>query len=570
MLSQGLTDKLISSGLLTAAQVDQAQQAARTQDLPVATWLIRQQLVDSGRLAPLISASCHTAVLDLDAIELDSCPRDALDERLIRHFQVLPLQHDDDYLLIAFADPAALRIVEELQTRPEAVEFVVADHIKLASVISEWLSGQERKRAATSAEIEVIAATTGDSAEHFDSSNDGALHLGDSADDNDEAPVVRFVNQIILEAVRSQASDIHFETGEHHYRIRYRIDGVLQDATQLSAQMAPRINARLKVMAGLDMTERRRPQDGRLRIRVRGDNTIDLRLNSMPTLWGEKLVLRILDGAALQRPIEDLGFDTRQTTLYLDALQRAHGLILVTGPTGSGKSVSLYSGLQTLNTGKRNISTVEDPVEIYVEGINQVAVNARIGMNFATALRAFLRQDPDVIMVGEIRDQETADIALTAAQTGHLVLSTLHTNSAIESITRLQDMGVAMYALASALSLVIAQRLVPRLCSHCKQPQSVNAEDCRALGMPEDMIRTARLYIAGSCASCRLGYRGRVAIVEALQVTDDLRQLIRSGSSTAEIEQAARASGMTPLRLAALAHAAQGHISLADATRVAS
>lgn len=561
---------MISSGLLSAAQVDQAQQAARTQDLPFATWLIRQQLVDSGRLAPLISASCHTAVLDLDAIALDRCPRDALDERLIRHFQVLPLQHNEDYLLIAFADPAALRIVEELQSRPEVVEFVVADHIKLAAVLNEWLSGQERKRTDTSADIEVIAATGEDPAEPFAPANDEALHLSDRADDNDEAPVVRFVNQIIMEAVRCQASDIHFETGEHHYRIRYRVDGVLQDSTQLSAQMASRINARLKVMAGLDMTERRRPQDGRLRIRVRGGNTIDLRLNSMPTLWGEKLVLRILDGAALQRPIEDLGFDTRQTALYLDALQRAHGLILVTGPTGSGKSVSLYSGLQTLNTGKRNISTVEDPVEIYVEGINQVAVNARIGMNFATALRAFLRQDPDVIMVGEIRDQETANIALTAAQTGHLVLSTLHTNSAIESITRLQDMGVAMYALASALSLVIAQRLVPRLCSHCKRPQSVNAEDCRALGMPEAMIRTARLYVAGSCASCRLGYRGRVAIVETLQVTDELRQLIRNGSSTAEIEQAARISGMTPLRLAALAHAAQGHISLSDATRVTS
>lgn len=570
MLSQGLTDRLISSGLLSAAQVDEAQQAARIQDLPFATWLIRQQLVESGRLAPLISASCHTAVLDLDAVELNSCPRDALDERLIRHFQVLPLQHDADHLLLVFADPAALRIVDELQTRHKVVEFVVADHIKLASVLTEWLSGHERKRASASAEIEVIPAASRDSASPFDPAGDEALHLGGSADDNDEAPVARFVNQIIMEAVRCQASDIHFETGEHHYRIRYRVDGVLQDSTQLSARMAPRINARLKVMAGLDMTERRRPQDGRLRIRVRKDNTIDLRLNSMPTLWGEKLVLRILDGAALQKPIEELGFDARQTELYLEALQRAHGLILVTGPTGSGKSVSLYSGLQTLNTGKHNISTVEDPVEIYVDGINQVAVNARIGMNFATALRAFLRQDPDVIMIGEIRDQETADVAITAAQTGHLVLSTLHTNSAIESITRLQDMGVAMYALASALSLVIAQRLVPRLCSHCKQPQAVSAEDCRALGMSEAMIRSARLYVAGSCANCRLGYRGRVAIVEALQVTDELRQLMRSGCPAAELEQAAWASGMTPLRLAALGHAAEGHITLADATRVTS
>lgn len=570
MLHQGLTDRLIVSGLLSSAQVKHAQQAAHTEGLPFATWLIRQQLVDPSRLAPLISASCHTAVLDLDTIQLDSCPRDALEERLIRHFQVLPLQQEEGRLLLVFADPAALRIVDELQSCPDVVEFVVADHIKLGAVLNQWLSGQQHTPAAGSAGIEVISPSNGDQGDSPHYANNNGLRLDNETEDGDEAPVARFVNQIIMAAVKCQASDIHFETGEHHYRIRYRIDGVLQDTTQLSARMAARINARLKVMAGLDMSERRRPQDGRLRIRIQGDSTIDLRLNSMPTLWGEKLVLRVLDGAALQRPIEELGFDTRQTALYLDALHRSHGLILVTGPTGSGKSVSLYSGLQTLNTGKRNISAVEDPVEIYVEGINQVAVNARIGLDFATALRAFLRQDPDVIMVGEIRDQETADIAITAAQTGHLVLSTLHTNSALESITRLQDMGVAMYALASTLSLVIAQRLVPRLCNHCKRPQPEIVDSCLPADMPEHVTGTDTFYVAASCASCRHGYRGRVAIIETLPINSELRQLIRNGAPGAELEQAARAAGMTSLRQAALAHAAQGHISLADAERIAS
>lgn len=563
MLSQGLSDQLINRGLLDAAQISAAQQAARAHDLPFATWLIRQQLVDSSLLSQLISASCHTAMLDLDAVALETCPRTALDEQLARRFQVLPLHSDGQHLLLAFADPAALRIVDELPNPPGTVEFLVTDHIRLAAILNEWLSGHTRNQDEATAELLVVEPGHCDPAPEQTDGLSLAMENGES----DEAPVVRFVNQVILDAVRRQVSDIHFETGEEHFRIRYRVDGVLQSASQLAAHMAPRINARLKVMAGLDISERRRPQDGRLRVRLRGNHTVDLRLNSVPTLWGEKLVLRVLDASALHRPIAELGFEPSQSALYLSALHRAQGLILVAGPTGSGKSVSLYSGLQQLNDGQRNISTVEDPVEIYLEGINQVAVNTRTGMGFASALRAFLRQDPDVIMVGEIRDQETADIAIKAAQTGHLVLSTLHTNSAVETIMRLADMGIPRYSLTSALSLIIAQRLLRRLCDFCKVPVPVDPEQCRSLGMTDELISTAALFSAGTCSRCRQGYRGRVAIMEVLPVTDALRQQMQHGT-VEDITAAALAAGMQPMRQVALARAARGQICLHDVARV--
>lgn len=561
MLSQGLTNQLIERGLLSRDQAERAMMDARAHGLPFATWLIRQQTVDSGQLAAIIGTACGAALIDLRSVQLALCPRDAIDKSVARQFQVLPLVADTHYLLMVFADPSALRVVEVLSAPAREIEFVVADHTLLSAALAQWLSGPTPKEMATRKELEVLPVDR-DQALVTEKKGHARFSFEGPGDAPDEAPVVRFVDQIILTAVQNNVSDIHFETGEEIYRIRFRIDGTLQDASELSADMAPRINARLKVMAGLDISERRRPQDGRIRIRLHGSRTIDLRLNSMPTLWGEKLVIRLLDGSTLNRPVSELGFDPQQTAMYLEALHRPQGLILVTGPTGSGKSVSLYSALQVLNTGTRNISTVEDPVEIYLEGINQVAVNSRTGMSFASALRAFLRQDPDVIMVGEIRDQETATVVITAAQTGHLVLSTLHTTSATESITRLTDMGVPGYALASALTLVIAQRLVPRLCQHCKQPQQVDVQRCRELGMPDAMTSEARLFTPGSCSRCREGYRGRIAIIEALPVSDELKELIRHERPVSEIENAACAAGMQPLRQSALWWAVQGEITL--------
>ena len=383
----------------------------------------------------------------------------------------------------------------------------------------------------------------------------------------DDTPVVRFVNKVLLDAIRKGASDIHFEPYESRYRIRYRLDGVLKNMAGPPVQMARRISSRLKVMAGLDIAEKRVPQDGRIKLSLSRNKAIDFRASTCPTLFGEKVVLRILDSAATRMSIEDLGFQRDQRILYESAVNKPYGMILVTGPTGSGKTVTLYTGMQMLNDEGRNISTVEDPVEIRVLGINQVQFNEKQGMTFARALRAFLRQDPDVIMVGEIRDLETAEIAIKAAQTGHLVLSTLHTNDAPQSITRLMNMGVPTYNITSAVNLVMAQRLV-RILHKCKKHDDMPPEALLQAGYTEDQIEDLKLYKPHGCVDCNEGYRGRTGIFEVMPITDDISRIILEEGNAMRIAQQARKEDVDDLRQSALKKVAAGVTDLIEINRV--
>lgn len=383
-----------------------------------------------------------------------------------------------------------------------------------------------------------------------------------------DGPVIRFVNKLLIEAVRRGASDLHFEPYEHMYRARFRIDGLLHEVARPPVQLIGRISARLKVMSRLDIAEKRRPQDGRIKLRISKQEAIDFRVSTLPTLWGEKVVMRILDSSSAKLGIDALGYEDDQKQLYLQALKQPQGMILVTGPTGSGKTVSLYTGLNILNTADVNISTIEDPVEINMEGINQVNVNIKQGMDFSNALRAFLRQDPDIIMVGEIRDLETAEIAIKAAQTGHLVLSTLHTNSAAETLTRLHNMGIATFNIATSVSLIIAQRLARKLCPHCKQPVDLPPEVLREEGFSEQQIGTFTVYAPVGCNRCSGGYKGRTGIYEVVRVTPSLQHLIMSGANSLDISQQMRAEGFRDLRASGLRKVMQGITSLEEMNRV--
>ncbi|WP_287811109.1 type IV-A pilus assembly ATPase PilB, partial [Pseudomonas sp.] len=386
--------------------------------------------------------------------------------------------------------------------------------------------------------------------------------------DADDAPVVRFVNKMLLDAIRTGSSDLHFEPYEKIYRVRIRTDGMLREVARPPINLAGRISARLKVMANLDISERRKPQDGRIKMRISKNKAIDFRVNTLPTLWGEKVVMRILDPSSAQMGIDALGYEEDQKELYLQALRQPQGMILVTGPTGSGKTVSLYTGINILNTVDINISTAEDPVEINMEGINQVNVNPRQGLDFASALRSFLRQDPDVIMVGEIRDLETAEIAIKAAQTGHLVLSTLHTNSAAETLTRLQNMGVAGFNIATSVNLIIAQRLTRKLCMHCKKPIDVPPATLLKEGFPEDRIGTFTVYEPVGCEQCTGGYKGRLGIYEVVKNTSSLQKLIMEEGNSIEISAQMRREGFPDLRTSGLKKVMQGVTSLEEVNRV--
>ncbi len=373
-----------------------------------------------------------------------------------------------------------------------------------------------------------------------------------------------------MDAIKKGASDLHFEPYEHRYRVRFRIDGILHEMASPPNSLASRLSARIKVMSRLDIAEKRKPQDGRIKLKITERKSIDFRVSTLPTLWGEKIVMRILDSSSAMLGIDVLGYEPEQKKLYMDALEQPQGMILVTGPTGSGKTVSLYTGLNILNQPERNISTAEDPVEINLEGINQVQINPKADMTFANALKAFLRQDPDVVMVGEIRDLETAEIAIKAAQTGHLVLSTLHTNSAPETLTRLLNMGVPAYNVASSISLIIAQRLARRLCPKCKTPEKLPDEELIRQGFDKDKLNEVQLFAPKGCDSCTEGYKGRVGIYEVMQITPEIAQIIMRGGNSLEIAEVSLRSGFNDLRLSGLKKAADGVTSLAEINRVTS
>ena len=556
----GLARRFVEDGLLDEDVAKDAFLQASKNRIPLITYLTQNDLADSHRLAFSAAMEFGVSVLDLDAFAPEMLPEKTVDEKLIRKHNALPLYKRGNRLFVAISDPTNLQALDEIKFNTGlSTDSILVDDAKLRTAIDKYLESHD----STMGDLE-DADLEGVETEGGDQEDEKAVTA-----EVDDAPIVKYVNKMLLDAIRGGASDVHFEPYEKTYRVRYRTDGILKEISRPSIKLAPKISARVKIMAQLDISERRVPQDGRIKMKLSKTKAIDFRVNTLPTLWGEKIVLRILDPSQAKLGIDVLGYEEDQKQLYLDALEQPQGMILVTGPTGSGKTVSLYTGLNILNTTERNISTAEDPAEINLEGINQVNVNNKVGLGFAEALRAFLRQDPDVIMVGEIRDLETANIAIKAAQTGHLVLSTLHTNSAAETLTRMMNMGVPAFNIATSVSLIIAQRLGRRLCNGCKQPADIPADVLLQEGFTQEQIDTGfTLYRPKGCDKCNGGYKGRVGIYEVVKITDELANMIMEEASSIKIAKQAQAEGFRTLRQSALLKVIQGVTSLEEANRV--
>jgi type IV pilus assembly protein PilB len=560
----GLSGRLVNEKLISSAGIAEVNEQARTQGLTLIQELLTGNHIDSAALAAIVSEEYGVPLFNLTPMVHEHLPLDLVPQSLIRKHKALPLYRRGNRLFIAIADPTNTSALAEFKFATGiATDSVVVEQKQLLETISEVIAKQD----------EVFDGDIADFASAEDYIPD--LDVEEESEETDftkladDAPVVKFVNKVLFDAIKQGASDIHFEPYEREYRVRVRSDGVLQEIVRPPKGLAPRLSARLKVMARLDISERRAPQDGRIQLKLSKNRSIDFRVSTLPTLFGEKIVLRILDPGSARMGVDALGYEADQKALYLEALAKPQGMILVTGPTGSGKTVSLYTGLDILNEPERNISTAEDPVEINMEGINQVHVNAKVGLDFAQVLRSFLRQDPDVLMVGEIRDLETAEIAIKAAQTGHLVLSTVHTNSAPETINRLLNMGVPAYNIASSLTLIIAQRLARRLCKYCAEPEtSVPEAALKELGFTDDILKTATINKPVGCKQCRKGYSGRVGVYEVVKVNKDIAGTILNGANVFELEKVVRAAGFYDLRTAALKKCAAGIISLEEVNRV--
>jgi len=568
---KGLAKRLVTDQLLEENIAVQALAECESDQSNLVHYLTHNNLLAPSLIAAVAANEFGTPLYDLSAHNIESSPKELVEKKLIRKHQVLPLFKRANRLFLAVSDPTNHQAVSEVRFQTGlSVELVLVEHDKLERALDAYLHEQDEH------EMGDALGTMDDvhlddlDIEAVDEDNKGGGTGIDTAD-VDDAPIVRFINKLLLDAIKQGCSDIHFEPYEKTYRVRFRTDGILREVTKPPANLAPRLAARLKVMSQMDISERRVPQDGRIKLRISKNRAIDFRVNTLPTQFGEKIVLRILDPTSAQVGIENLGYEEDQKQMYLDVLNQPQGMILVTGPTGSGKTVSLYTGLNILNTTERNISTAEDPVEINMPGINQVQINYKVKLTFPEALRAFLRQDPDVIMVGEIRDLDTAEIAIKAAQTGHLVLSTLHTNSAPETLNRLLNMGVPAFNVATSVNLIIAQRLGRRLCVHCKKPADdiphniLIDEGFKTIGRP---LEELTLFHPVGCPKCTNGYKGRVGIYEVLKVTPRIARLIMEGGNSIEIEQAAIEEGFRTLRQSALRRAGEGIISLEEANRV--
>jgi type IV pilus assembly protein PilB len=556
----GLAKQLVLAELLTDKSAQQAYQQAQRNKISLVSYLVQNKLVKSRQIAEIASEHFGMALLDLNGLDKETQPKGLVSEKLIRQHHALPLWRRGNKLFVGISDPTNHQAINDIQFSTGLnTEAILVEDDKLSEAIEKFFDSH-----ASGLEDMADVDLDGLDIESVDDSKNDAI----AGQDADDAPVVRFVHKMLLDAIKSGSSDLHFEPYEKTYRVRMRTDGMLREVAKPPIQLASRIAARLKVMASLDISERRKPQDGRIKMRLSKSKSIDFRVNTLPTLWGEKVVIRILDPASAQMGIDALGYEPDQKDLYMAALKQPQGMILVTGPTGSGKTVSLYTGLNILNTVDINISTAEDPVEINMEGINQVNVNPKQGLDFAQALRSFLRQDPDVIMVGEIRDLETAEIAIKAAQTGHLVLSTLHTNSAAETLTRLHNMGIQGFNIATSVTLIIAQRLARKLCSHCKRPIEIPRETLLKEGFPEERIGTFTIYEPVGCDQCNGGYKGRVGIYEVVKNTPDLQRLIMAEGNSLEIDSQMRKDGFNDLRTSGLIKAMHGLTSLEEINRV--
>ncbi|WP_295541195.1 type IV-A pilus assembly ATPase PilB [uncultured Thiohalocapsa sp.] len=561
-LPGGLAGRLIRDQLLSAQQARRAQTECSRRRQSLIRYLLAEKVVDGGRLAAAASQEFGIPLLDLDAIDRQHLPLSLVDAKLIHRHRVLPIHRRGSRLFVAVSDPTDDRALEEIRFHTGlAVDAIVVEEAKLAAALDQAIDAQD------SAMTDLLDTAL----DHLEISSDDEDDVGnDDSDFNvDDAPVVRYVNKVLLDAISASASDIHFEPYEKFFRIRYRQDGLLREVASPPLSIASRLVARLKVMSRMNIAERRVPQDGRIKLKMSRNRDIDFRVSTLPTLYGEKVVLRILDSAATTVGIDELGMEPEQKAAFLECIRNPYGMVLVTGPTGSGKTVSLYSALNIVNAPDINIATVEDPVEIQVPGINQVNMNPKTGMTFAAALRAFLRQDPDIVMVGEIRDLETAEIAVKAAQTGHLVLSTLHTNDAPQCLTRLANMGVAPFNIAASVLLIMAQRLVRRLCLRCREPDHLPREALREAGFTEAQVAAGiTVYKAVGCDHCVDGYKGRVGIFQVIKVSADMGRIIMEGGSAMALATQADNEGYLDLRQAGLRKVQAGVTSLLELNRV--
>jgi type IV pilus assembly protein PilB len=559
----GLARKLVHDGLISDGQAQEAFEAATKNKVPFVSYLVEHKIAGSQQIAQSAAEEFGVPLVDIEAVELEADVVALVKEDLIRKHHSLPLYKRGNRIFIAVSDPTNLQALDEIKFHVGmGAEAVLVQDDKLARVIDKALEAADTS-------LSALADSDLDDVEFVD--EDAVAAGGDvSESEADDTPVVRFVNKVMLDAINKGASDIHFEPYEKSYRVRFRQDGVLREVAAPPIGMAPRLAARLKVMSRLDISERRVPQDGRIKLNLSKNRAIDFRVNTCPTLFGEKIVLRILDPNSAKLGVDALGFEPEQKELFMEALHKPYGMLLVTGPTGSGKTVTLYTGVNILNQADVNISTAEDPVEINLPGVNQVNVNNKVGLTFPSALRAFLRQDPDIILVGEIRDLETAEIGIKAAQTGHMVLSTLHTNDAPQTLTRMVNMGVPPYNIAGSVNLIIAQRLARRLCSQCKEQLDIPKEALLEEGFSQqDIAAGLKIYGPKGCDQCSGGYKGRVGIYQVMPVSEEMGRIIMEGGGNAmQLADQAKKEGIPDLRESGLKKVKDGITSLDELNRV--
>ena len=557
----GFIRRLVDEGVLSAEDMRTALANAKQEKTDIVAYLVSHHNLSPTTIAETISVEFGEPLFDISAYDPGQILREDIDEKLITKHRILPIYKNSNVLYVATSNPTNIEATDAIRFATKLnIETVIVEHNKLEKLIEQNFTEESTFDFDDDFDLDVDVDTADPTKEE------------DEKDKGEEAPIVKYINKLLIDAIRMGASDLHFEPYEKMYRVRYRVDGVLRQIATPPLQLANRLASRLKVMSQMDISEKRVPQDGRIKLKLSKNKAIDFRVNSLPTLFGEKLVLRILDPSSAMLGIDALGYEPEQKELFMEALDKPQGMLLITGPTGSGKTVSLYTGLNILNREDTNISTAEDPVEINLQGINQVNVNNKVGLTFAAALKSFLRQDPDIVMVGEIRDLETAEIAIKAAQTGHMVMSTLHTNSAPETLTRLRNMGVPSFNIATSVNLVIAQRLARRLCSQCKKPADIPQQSLLEMGFTEADLQSPefQIYEPVGCNECREGYKGRVGIYEVMKVTPEISRIIMEDGNAIEIAEASARAGFNNLRRSGLVKVMQGVTSLQEVNRVTS
>lgn len=557
----GFIRRLVDEGYVSAEDMQKAVADSKKEKRDIVAHLIEHYKVSETVIAEAISTEFGEPIFDISAYDPAHIYRENLDEKLFTKYRVIPIFKRDNILYVATSNPTNIDAIDAIRFNSKCItESIIVEHKKLERLIEVNFAEESSFDFDDDFDLDVDTVNPDDQSQASEENKE------------DEAPIVKYINKLLIDAIRMGASDLHFEPYEKVYRVRYRIDGVLRNIATPPLQLSTRLSSRLKVMSQMDISEKRVPQDGRIKLKLSKSKAIDFRVNCLPTLFGEKLVLRILDPSSAMLGIDALGYEPDQKDLFMEALDKPQGMLLITGPTGSGKTVSLYTGLNILNREDTNISTAEDPVEINLEGINQVNVNPKVGLTFSAALKAFLRQDPDIVMVGEIRDLETAEIAIKAAQTGHMVMSTLHTNSAPETLTRLRNMGVPSFNIATSVNLVIAQRLARRLCSQCKEPIDIPKQSLLELGFTEEDFENPEFQIFQpvGCNECREGYKGRVGIYEVMKVTPEISRIIMEDGNALEIADASHKAGFNNLRRSGLLKVMQGVTSLQEVNRVTS